>query len=179
MHYFKPFRPFIVLIFLSTQVLTWGQSFELQPEQIAKMSLKQDIPYFKDSTDFESLYQYLKDLESSQFAESYVSSSCLDEFPFLEAFEQTKNFQSLHSKQMLDECEALALGVAPESLPEYYIPDPILQRFLMKKVRFGLMKLSFTLPLRIEYLLLKKMTSTASKKLRLELTKTIQTSIFS
>ena len=133
MHYFKPFRPFIVLIFLCTQMLTWGQSFELQAEQLAKMSFKQDIPYFKDSTDFESLYQYLKDLESSSFAENYESSSCLDEFPFLESFEKTKSFQSLHTKQMLNECEALELGVAPESLPESFIPDPILASLFNKK----------------------------------------------
>ena len=122
-----------MLIVLSILILSnlnaQAQTFTFESNELKKIELRKGIPFFKDSLSFESLYQYLLEMEENNVPKSMGRSDeqpCESLNPVLSSFESLKGYESLRKVQVLTECEELERASNPEEISEPVIGDPVL-----------------------------------------------------
>lgn len=105
-----------------------AQEISFEENLLSKLSIRNGIPFFQDSSDFETVYEQLAqlELEHSPSDPLILEQDCEAATPALKAFERNYEFQSLRAKQDQLECEELRRGKTPEQLSQPLINDPIL-----------------------------------------------------
>ena len=126
----------VFIPFLLAHLHTQAQVFSFEAAELAKLSIRAGMPYLQDSTEFETLYRYLNNMEQESVSNSERSQSdddCNSINPVLKSFENTKGYNSLRSVQLAQECSELSNGISPEKMSPPIIGDPVLASFFNSK----------------------------------------------
>lgn len=119
----------VLPILMFSNLNTKAQTFSFESNELNKLEIRKGIPFIKDSLSFESLYQYLLEMEENNLPKSMNRTEeqpCDRLNPILSSFEGIKGYESLRNAQVLIECEELDHASNPADISEPMIGDPVL-----------------------------------------------------